>query len=551
MKDNIRWAMERLEAAQERADKFKLYSQQNRFTTKEHNEFFRSMYRFYKESIKNRERPEYRADSRARDTWLDSFWRNEPHIAGVVNSAVAIDKNRSWTMTGPRRQVSLYSTILRQAEDGLGWRDSCSIASESFYTADINAVFEVGRNGRFGPMRAIYNVDPLQCRLTGDRDFPLEFYPEGRKYKPQRWSRYDFFRVASMPSKNVNFHRLGWCALSRAAELIALLMAIYEYDQEQLGARAPKGLLLLQNISEYAWKTALNARNQELDEREQEYYGGVMVIAQEGMDEIDAKLVALSRLPDEFDRETVTNQIMYGVALCFGYSPDEFWPVQYGALGRSRETEIHHMRATGKGGSDFVLGFQDKIQREMPDSVLFEFDKRDAETDMLEAEVYLAWAKVVDILWQKGEGPVELNEIRSLLAAKGILSANNMQDQESVVNAGGTLRHKDPPTKFLKQELLERDAIQRCIEEHPDEPIVRYVWPHNKTQVLWQRGEDALKRYFQLHQLEQRQIEENEPDPTPIAPAVPLYTNGTRDNMQYVQVGTVNGTNAQGEGDTA
>jgi len=543
MRDNVRMAVEHMEQVIDRAEKQKLFSQQDRFKSKD--ALFGSMYKLYKQYAKDKEKQEYRPDSRARDEWLDKFWRQEPHLAGVVNSVVAIDKNRSWTMTGPRRQVTLYSTILRQAEDGMGWRDFCSIASESFYTADINAIVEIGRNGRFGPMRGLYNVDPVQCRLTGLRDFPLEYFPEGRKYKPQKWHQYDFFRIASMPSRNQSYNRLGFCAVSRAVELVTLLMAIYEYDQEQLGARAPKGLLLLQNISEYAWKMALQARDQELDEKEREYYGGVMVIAQEGMDQIDAKLVGLSRLPEEFDRETVSNQIMYGIALCFGYSPDEFWPVQYGALGRSRETEIHHMRATGKGGSDFVLGFQDKIQREMPPTVLFEFDKRDAETDMLEAEVYLAWAKVADLLYnQEGESPLVMEEVRALLATKGIISPNMMQQPESMANASGTFRSDNISVRMLREELLEHDSVQRCIERFPDEPIVRYTWPHNQTQVLWRHGKDAIKRYHQVHQLEEVPTE-----PARESVATNGHSVGVPDNVQYLFYGADTGTVTQDTGD--
>src|SRR5690606_34107752 len=172
----------------------------------------------------------------------------------------------------------------------------------------------------------------------------------------------------------------------------------------------------------------------------------------EGMDQMDAKLIGLSQLPDGFDREVVTNQIMYGISMIFGYTPDEFWPVQYGALGRARETEIHHMRAVTKGGSDFTLGIQDRLQRELPDTVLFEFDKRDSETDILEAEVYQAWAKVAESLYgnnipQFVERPEQRlltrEEVRSLLASKGIINADMTEVvEDTVANAQGTIRNR-------------------------------------------------------------------------------------------------------------
>ena len=59
----------------------------------------------------------------------------------------------------------------------------------------------------------------------------------------------------------------------------------------------------------------------------------VEVIASGGMEQADAKLVALSQLPTGFDREVFTDQLMYGYSLVFGFDPTEFWPVNAGALG--------------------------------------------------------------------------------------------------------------------------------------------------------------------------------------------------------------------------
>ena len=488
MNDNVKWAMETIERAVDQAN----YSRQPKF--KDKTDLFTTFYSWYKTAQIESDKYPYVADSRLRDSWLRKFWKNEPHLAGIVNSAVAIDKNRNWTITGPRRQVTLYSNILRFAEDGMGWRDFASISAEAFYTTDINSIVETGRNGENGPLRALYNVDSSKCKLTGNRDYPLLYYP-GQGKTEQKWTRNEFFRIAALPSSDDNFHRLGFCSISRCIDLVLLLLGVYEYDLEQLGARAPKGLLLLQNIDEEQWDNAMKSRNQEMDKRDRDYYGGVAVIAQAGMDQIDAKLIALSNLPQEFDRETVTNQVMYGVALAFGYSADEFWPVQYGALGRSRRIEIHHMRATAKGGSDYVLGFQDKFQREIPDSLLFEFDKRDSETDMLEAQVYAAWAGVVDVLYNKGEGPLTVDEVRSLLSAKGIISPDLTATQNDAQSdsLGVNTRVRDEKY-YLKQRLAENYHLQQAAWEMPDEPIVRYSYYGNKLEYLWERADQVIAR---------------------------------------------------------
>lgn len=507
--DNIRWAMERMEIANQKSLQRSSRPPTNYSTqTRNPNDFMGEFINWSKEYISERNDFPYASDSRKRDKWLGEFWKREPHIAGVINSVIAIDKNRGWTLTGARRLVSLYNKILRNADDGLGWREFMSKSALSFYTADIGAIVELGRSTMFGPLRALYSADPTKCKLTGDRDFPLEYFPGGGK-KSKKWSWADFFRVESLPSSRDDFHNLGFCALSRSIELVCLLMAVYDYDQEQLGARAPRGLLLLQNIGQEQWDNALNSRDRKLDTKGQKYFGGVMILAQEGLDQMDAKLVALSQLPAEFDREVVTNQIMYGLSLIFGYSPDEFWPVQYGALGRGRETEIHKIRANTKGGSDFTLSFQDDIQRELPETLLFEFDKRDAETDLLESNVYLSWAKVAQALYEQGLGVMDREMVQGLLSEKNILNPKLTEIQEETVNS--TLdgvsatqdRSRETQIEFTRQIVRERvlrdwcmskDNVRQSAELYPQEPVVRFHYPSLAMDYLWDRGEDMLKR---------------------------------------------------------
>ena len=301
---------------------------------------FASVYKWLKSEAENE--PKYQSDNRTRDRWLSEAWMKEPHLAGVINSVTAIDRNRDWSLTGGRNVVNRYNNILRGAEDGEGWRYFAGRAALSFYTSDLGAVTEIGRDGPDGPARAFFNVDPTKCMLTGNAATPLSYTPHNGK--EQLWNPADYFRTTPLPSIREEYRGLGLCAVSRVWQLIQLMIAIYEHDLEQLGARAPKGLLLLQNISEQQWTDAMAAREANLSKLEREYYGGVAILAQEGVDQIDAKLVALSQLPAGFDLESVTKLIMLGIALAFGYDPIEFWPIDTGALGRSRESEIQHMK---------------------------------------------------------------------------------------------------------------------------------------------------------------------------------------------------------------
>jgi hypothetical protein len=499
---------ERIEAAiahlvdvQERA-LARNYSRQPRFSGQP-GDFFASVLHWVRRA--EDDEPPYEADTRRRDRWLRDFWRKEPHLAGVLNSVMSIDQNRAWTLTGGRNQVNRFTRILRESEDGAGWRRYISLQALSYYTADIGAITETGRDGRNGPLRALYHVDPAKCMLTGDRRRPLKYDNNTQAWRPE-----DFFRVVSMASTDEEMRGVGYCAVSRCLELAKLMVAIYEHSFEKLGSRAPKGLLLLKGVSKDQWDAAMTQRSALLEGMEREYYGAVAVLASMGVDDVDAKLVALSQLPDGFDLKVWTDLLMFAYALCFGYDPIEFWPVQAGQLGRGRETEIQHRKATGKGGANFMLSYQDQLQMQLPESLIFEFEQRDSEGLLKDAEVAKAWAEVVNALYAGGMGVLTREQAASLLAEQGIIPVEWTTLEEDVAvtdtdSAQGTDEEEDipagPPPSTpqtgddeQRARLLEREGIRRAIQRFPDEPVITYYWPTGRVRTWWRRGADALAR---------------------------------------------------------
>lgn len=513
-------ALEQVERAIKKSN-----SKQPRFGKKpDEGVFFNSVLRWVEAASTNE--PPYQSDSRMRDTWLSSFWPQEPHLAGVLASVNSIDANRGWHLTGGRNQVQRFARVFRNAEDGEGWRTYISLQSSAYYTSDIGALTEVERDGRGGPMRNIYHVDPTKCHLTGKRNTPLKY-----NNSKDPWERDDFFRLVSMRNIREDFNGLGLCAVSRVLDMSKIMLAIYNHELEQLGARAPRGLLLLQNIGQNQWIEAMKTRDAQLDSDMRKYYQAVAVIAQEGVESIDAKLVALSQLPENFDLKVFTDLLLYSYALCIGYDPVEFWPVQQGQMGRGRETDIQHRKGTGKGGLNFMLAYQDRMLDELPDSLSFEFEQRDQEGVLLDAEVAQAWANVVSTLYGGGSstspGPgagdgkapaptseppdskpkpnaaqakpqptakpiLSWEEARQILVNKGVIPPDwtEMDEDVSATDA------KNVEQRRQREALLENDRILQALYQYPNEPIVRYSWSgatgKAKTKVIFANQEDAF-----------------------------------------------------------
>jgi len=507
----------------ERTRDTKNYSDQDRFKVNvSPQDFFVQIMNWTTDAEDNE--PVYSPSSRERDKWLQELVHKEPHLSGILSSAVSIDKNRGWRLVGGRNQVLRYSNMLHnfEAAPGVyGWRPAISMSSTSFWGTDMGSVTELGREGRNGPIRKLYCVDPTECILTGNSAKPLTYYTiNGKKIN---WRPKDYIRVMSMPSIIRKFNGLGLSAVSRCVDVAKLFIAMAAHDQEQLDARAPRGLLLLQGIREKQWLDAMGSREENLDAIGYEYYGALAVLASSGAP-IDAKLIALSQLPAGFDAKVWSDMLMYTYALCFGYDASEFYPVQYGALGRGSEVEIQHEKATGKGRLEFALGFQEQLQEFLPTSLSFVFDQRDEQGDLVSASVDQAWANVAISLYEakpaiaregkEYESLISREEARALLARHEVIphewvpevDVSSATDIESEAEAAEELETEDTAEVEVvsernydikssldkyRAELRETASIHHAAMRFPAEPIIQYSFPDNRLIVLWERADEV------------------------------------------------------------
>ncbi len=444
--------------------------------------------------------PPWQVDSRARDEWLAENWWREPHWAGMVRNEAALNANRAYTLTGGRNSVTRARRVIHQhwvSPDIWGHRLGLTAASTSYHTQDLGAVIETARiaqgDGITGPLAGFLHVDPSLCRLTGKMRTPL-------RYKEQEWTHADYFRIASLVSTREAMLGLGLCSTSVVLDVLEILMAVYQYDQEKLGAKAPRGILFLQNVTQSQWETAMASREMELSQMERDHYDNVAVIAQMGQLPPDGKLMALSSLPDNFDKKTVVELSVYLMALVLGRDSAEYWPVSGGSFGRSAETTLQHRKATYKAGAEFLKAYQERLQDEtfgLSRSVHFEFDERDDEGALLQAAVAQAWGTFAQQLYAPGGADMrplfEREQVQSLLVEQGIIPPEYTDIEEDVQATD------DTPVRMrrLREQALGMSRVRAFVESPigRTEPIVRYEWPSQRETVLWQRGEEALQRH--------------------------------------------------------
>jgi len=223
---------------QERADPKN--SRQDRY--KNPQEFFNRVYMNTDKVYLNL--PPYSNDTRQRDLALAHFIHSEPYLAGVLNSAVQIDINRRWTLTGAKSQVNRFAKRMMNFENGHGWRSLFQKLSHSFYASDLAYVGEIVRvGGEDGALDSIIDVDPTRCLLTGDLRTPLKYFPKyGSSYlEPQEWKSSYFMKDNQLPSYLEEMKGVGYCAVSRCIELAKIMIGVYAFYQEKLDSSPPQG----------------------------------------------------------------------------------------------------------------------------------------------------------------------------------------------------------------------------------------------------------------------------------------------------------------------
>ncbi len=493
--------------------------------------------------------PAYGEDVRKYDRWHADFLRSEPHLMGVVGQAVSIIGNRGFSIVGGKIQVNRTKAIFDGANRkvgapfGDGYRQYIRRLARSFYWASFGAPTELGRDSapvivggveQAGPLRAIWSADPtkFKMRTRNSADFPISAYPYS--YHPsggkvQYWRHTDLMRITDNTSALDEYAGIGISAVAILREIAEIMVAVYRYDKEKLGAVAPNGLLILDNITQESWKNAMSSRKSKLEGLNRQRYGGLAVLSAPTGLTGNAKLMALSSLPDNFNRKEMIDMMMYLYALVLKFSPDEFWPVAGGGIGgRNGEVAMGFERDSRKGDGDFFNDFQSQIGLYLPKSILFQYEEGDVRGDKVKAEADKLYVDMAVAMYQAGTGSedgerlLDKQKTLSFLALKGVIPPEWSEAEETTLATDTSvarlnhLRDELMDTSHQVQRALEFQgiAVERSLTSRSDYDVVRFAYPSNHTQVLWRASEwpHYGNRYHPVTRVVERAVLYRDPD---------------------------------------
>lgn len=374
--------------------------------------------------------------------WADDLWKNEPILAGAVYSMEAKMSSMTWRVEGGKNGASKVAHMLARARHlgGNDWTGFIAPEAIDFYTQDNGVWIDVVRASEpYGQITDIATIDTRNCVLTGNAAIPM-YYSSSTLSQELWYKPWQFIHFTSMPLPNERTLGLGYCAVSRAARAAKLLMALHDYDAEKLSNLPPEGIASVTGLTDREFRQAIRIWLEERKKNNSLTFPQVLwLIGNNPNAKVSVEISSFSAIPESFDRQTVIQQYVNTLALCFGVDTREFWAVSSGALGTAAETEVQHLKARGKGGGEFIALVERHFNAEFPPGVTFAFDTQDIEEDMVAAGVAAAWIEAYFKLAFPGEGNdaiIDGDTYKRLLADRGVLPEWAVGDKRVSISSG-------------------------------------------------------------------------------------------------------------------
>lgn len=399
--------------------------------------------------------------------WLDDLWKGEPILAGAVYSMVAKMQSMNWKVEGGRNNTARVSEMLARARYmwGFDWPGFIGSTATDFYTQDNGFYWDVTRASEWGMLTDMAHIDAQCCVLTGNANYPM--YYRSAITSDDHWYRPDeFIHATSLNLPRERDMGIGICAVSRAARAAKLLMALHDYDSEKLSNLPPEGIAAVTGLTDREFRQAIAMWQAERKKSNSYTFPQVLwLVGSNPGATVSIDMASFSSIPESWDRETVVQQYVNTLALCFGVDAREFWSMSTAALGTAAETEVQHLKARGKGGGEFISIVESALNGELPDNVQFKFDTQDIEEDMVNAQyaqtVIDAYIKLIyppnNLI--ATESVLDMQTFKRILADKGVLPEWAVGDERISITA----------------HAIHKEQFRKDVED-----VIRVVWAMGK-----------------------------------------------------------------------
>lgn len=338
--------------------------------------------------------------SRSRDTALRNYWKKSDHLSGAMYSFISKIKSIPFRVTPRNSTIKNHGLSAHKWQDkllltsdlGNGWLPFISKWIEDYVGTDNGAFAEIIGPGRpdgpiTGEVLGIANLDSRNCTRTRSAEYPVVYYDprDGSRHKLHR-TRVMF--ASQVPSADEDMNGVGFCSISRAINTAQNLIDISIYNQEKLGSRPNRGLVLVGGGLDPEYVTnSLQIANNIADAKGFQRYRPMTVIGDADVEAPTVNIVDTNSIPDGFNFRESLELGMAVIALAFGVDARELFPAS-GTGATRADALIQHIKQRGKGPGDAINTLEQLLNTKvLPPYLQFEFDYQDDAQDRQEAEI--------------------------------------------------------------------------------------------------------------------------------------------------------------------
>src|SRR4030042_5550269 len=254
--------------------------------------------------------------SRRRDMDLRRFWMSSDHLSSAIYTTIAKltavpfrVEPRDPAVRSQRMQAELFQQMLYEgSEFGMGWMELWSKALLDIFTQDNGMFIEVIGEGKktgpiVGPVLGLAHLDAAYCTRTGSPEFPVYYQdPDGTVYRLHR-SRVLY--ASQLPTPLVEMYGIGFSAVSRCVNNAQHLIDISTYEQEKLGSRPKRQILITKGgLDPEEVDLAFRQANSTMDSENLTRYSKAVLLGNADIPDADLSVIDMASAPDGFDKES-------------------------------------------------------------------------------------------------------------------------------------------------------------------------------------------------------------------------------------------------------
>jgi hypothetical protein len=375
--------------------------------------------------------------SYSRDIALRQFTAKSDHLLGMIYAMTAKVATIPFAVLARDKTIARHVDQALERTDNLvndsdylrGWHTFIVKFMFDHYSQDNGSFAQVvGGGPADGPLIGwpfgLLHMDAARMQRTSNPEYPC-IYTDRRnnKYKVH-YSR--VLEMASMPSANLDMHGIGHCAVSRCVNVAQNLIDIATYEQEKMGSRPARMMLVGSNISTADIRKAFAQANMEMNQQQLTRFSKMVAVGNPNA-QVTIERIDLASIPDGFSKDESTKLGMAIGALAFGVDYREFMPAAITGATKA-DAEVQHQKAKGKWTE--VLQRIERLinQKYLPPHLQFRFDWRNEEDNQLDADV--EWTRAQTAEKNLAAGALSVRTVREKWLEAGVIDDAKFEQLE-------------------------------------------------------------------------------------------------------------------------